>query len=114
MQADAFERLVADELDELPEPFLVGLENVAIVVEDRPPEDGPQNLLGLYHGVPMTERVAGMPGFLPDLITVYREPHLRVCDSEAELRRQVRYTLIHEIGHFMGMSEGRLHELGYG
>ncbi|MFC6355294.1 metallopeptidase family protein [Luethyella okanaganae] len=113
LDADGFERLVVDELDELPDDMVDGLDNVVFVVEDRP-EDGSLGLLGLYHGVALTER--GQYGFgeMPDRIVLYREPLLSICDSVDELRDQIHITLVHEIAHFYGIDDDKLHELGWG
>lgn len=113
MERDAFEKLVIEELDELPDEMFEGLENLIFVVEDRP-EDGSLDLLGLYEGIALTER--GQYGFgeLPDRIIVYREPHLAVCATEEELRDEVHTTLVHEIAHYYGIDEERVHELGWG
>jgi predicted Zn-dependent protease with MMP-like domain len=113
MDADAFEQLVGDELDELPDEMVDGLDNVVIVVENRP-EDGTLDLLGLYDGVALTER--GQYGFgeMPDRITIYREPLLAMVESLDELRDQVHVTLVHEIAHYYGIDDEKLHELGWG
>ncbi|WP_119698567.1 metallopeptidase family protein [Microbacterium halotolerans] len=112
MDADEFERLVIDELDLLPDDMVDGLDNVVFVVEDRP-EDGSLGLLGLYDGLALTERDRYGMGDLPDRIIVYREPHLVRCATEDELRDEVHTTLVHEIGHFYGIDDDRLHELGW-
>jgi len=112
MDAATFEQLVIDELDQLPDDMVEGLENIVFVVEDRP-EDGSLDLLGLYDGWALTERDRYGIGELPDRIIVYREPHLAVCDDEAELRDEVHTTLVHEIAHFYGIDDDRLHELGW-
>jgi predicted Zn-dependent protease with MMP-like domain len=113
MDAEAFEQMVGEELDELPDEMVDGLDNVVIVVEDRP-EDGTLDLLGLYDGVALTER--GQYGFgeMPDRITIYREPLLAMCEDADELRDQVHVTLVHEIAHYYGIDDERLHELGWG
>ena len=110
---DEFERLVIDELDLLPDDMVDGLDNVIFVVEDRP-EDGTLDTLGLYDGVALTER--GQYGFgeMPDRIVIYREPLLTLCDGFNELREQIHITLVHEIAHFYGIDDDRLHELGWG
>jgi predicted Zn-dependent protease with MMP-like domain len=112
LDEDAFEALVGDELDQLPDDMLDGLDNVVFVVENRP-ADGGLDLLGLYDGVALTER--GQYGFgeMPDRITLYREPLLAICDDLDELRDQVHITLVHEIAHFYGIDDERLHELGW-
>lgn len=109
--AAAFERLVADALDALPDDIAERLSNVAVTVEDEPPPG--QRLLGLYHGVPRGDRGPGYAGVLPDKITVYRGPLERMCAGDPErLRLQVRRTVFHEIAHHFGISDERLHELG--
>jgi predicted Zn-dependent protease with MMP-like domain len=112
LDADAFEALVTDELDALPDDMVDGLDNVVFVVEDRP-EDGSLDLLGLYEGIALTER--GQYGFgeMPDRIVLYREPLLSVCETVEELRDEIHVTLVHEIAHFYGIDDDRLHELGW-
>ena len=112
MDAAAFEELVIDELDQLPDEMVEGLDNVVFVVEDRP-EDGTLDLLGLYDGLALTERTQYGMGELPDRIVVYREPHLAQCEDEAELRDEIHTTLVHEIAHFYGLDDRQLHEMGW-
>jgi len=112
LTAEVFEALVVSELDALPDEMVEGLDNVVFVVEDRP-EDGTLDLLGLYEGTSLTERDRYGIGELPDRIIVYREPHLAACDDEGELRDEVHTTLVHEIAHFYGIDDDRLHELGW-
>ncbi|GAA1950920.1 metallopeptidase family protein [Agromyces allii] len=112
LDAEAFEALVVDELDELPDDMIDGLENVVFVVEDRP-EDGSLDLLGLYDGYALTERDRYGMGEMPDRIILYREPLLAICDDEDELRDEIHITLVHEIAHFYGIDDDRLHELGW-
>ena len=112
LDADAFEELVTDELDRLPDEMIDGLDNVVFVVEDRP-EDGSLDLLGLYDGVALTERDAYGFGEMPDRIILYREPLLSICESEDQLRDEVHVTLVHEIAHYYGIDDDRLHELGW-
>ena len=112
MDAEAFEQLVVDELDRLPDDMVGGLDNVVFVVEDLA-EDGSLDLFGLYDGWALTERDRYGMGELPDRIIVYREAHLRACASLDELRDEVHTTLVHEIAHFYGIDDERLHELGW-
>ncbi|MBN9631953.1 MAG: metallopeptidase family protein [Actinobacteria bacterium] len=112
LDADAFEELVTDELDQLPDEMIDGLDNVVFVVEDRP-EDGSLDLLGLYDGVALTERGAYGFGEMPDRIVLYREPLLAICENEDELRDEIHVTLVHEIAHYYGIDDDRLHELGW-
>ena len=103
-----FEELVGDALDGLPEGF--GFSNVVVVVEDE--KRGQPHLLGLYEGVPLTER-RHYSGVLPDRITVYRLPLCRHSTDLEDLTRQVRVTVVHEFGHHVGLGEDRLHQLGW-
>lgn len=112
MDAATFEELVIDELDQLPDDMVEGLENVVFVVEDRP-EDGSLDLLGLYDGLALTERAQYGMGELPDRIVLYREPHLAQCESEDELRDEIHTTLVHEIAHYFGIDDEQLHEMGW-
>ena len=112
LDAEAFEAIVVDELDQLPDDMVDGLDNIVFVVEDRP-EDGSLDLLGLYDGWALTERDRYGVGELPDRIIVYREAHLAACDDLAELRDELHTTLVHEIAHFYGIDDDRLHELGW-
>ena len=108
----AFEELVREALDGLPAWVHQRLENVDVVIEDRPPEDAP-DLLGLYEGIPLTERGIDYTWALPDRITLYREPieHEAGGDPEA-VKLVVADTVVHEVAHFFGISDERLHELG--
>lgn len=111
LDAAAFERLVVEELDRLPDEMVDGLENVAFVTEDEP-DDG-EDLLGRYDGVDLTRRDRYGFGELPDRIVLYRLPLLAATMGDIELRAEVRTTLIHEIGHYYGLDDDRLHELGW-
>ncbi|GAA1813263.1 metallopeptidase family protein [Agromyces neolithicus] len=112
LDAEAFEALVVDELDRLPDDMVDGLENVVFVVEDRP-EDGSLDTLGLYEGWALTERDRYGFGEMPDRIILFREPLLAICDDEGQLRDEIHVTLVHEIAHFYGIDDDRLHELGW-
>lgn len=114
MSADAFDRAVADGLDAIPDELLAAVSNVAIVVEDDSPADGPE-LLGLYEGVPLTARNEwSTAGGMPDRITIFRRPILRRCTSTDEVVREVAITVVHEIAHHFGIDDDRLHDLGWG
>jgi len=107
-----FEELVSEALDGIP-PELTGLmSNVAVLVEEEPPPEDPE-LLGLYEGVPLTERGDWYSGVLPDRITIYRLPTLRICETADDVVDEVRITVVHEIAHHFGIDDDRLHELGY-
>ena len=112
LDAEAFEAIVVDELDRLPDDMVDGLENVVFVVEDRP-VDGSLDLLGLYDGYALTERDRYGMGEMPDRIILFREPLLAITADEEELREEIHVTLVHEIAHFYGIDDDRLHELGW-
>ena len=103
--------LLLARIDQLPDDMIDGLDNVVFVVEGRS-EPG-TDLLGLYDGFALTERDRYGMGELPDRIIVYREAHLAACDTVAEVRDEVHTTLVHEIAHFYGIDDDRLHELGW-
>jgi predicted Zn-dependent protease with MMP-like domain len=104
------EGYVEDALDSLPSHLRGRMSNVEIVVEDEPPPGA--RLLGLYQGVPLTKRGANYSGVLPDKITIYRGPLLRVYGYDEEvLRREVRRVVLHEIAHHFGISDERLIEI---
>jgi predicted Zn-dependent protease with MMP-like domain len=106
-----FEQMVAQALDSLPEEFAKIMKNVAVTVEHGP---GPRGLLGLYQGIPLTSRTTtGYAGVLPDQITIYQQAICAICQTEAEVVEQVRRTVIHEVGHYFGISDERLRELGW-
>ena len=105
-----FEEQVRAALDELPPDLAAALENVAVVLEDENPED--PDLFGLYQGVPLPER-GDAAGLLPDKISIYRIPLEDSFDDPAELRDEIRITVLHELAHYFGIDEDRLAELGY-
>ena len=105
-----FEDHVRAALDELPPHIAAALTNVAVVIEDENPED--PDLLGLYHGVPLPER-GDMAGSLPDTISIYRVPLEESFPDPSELQEEIRITVLHELGHYFGLDEDRLAELGY-
>lgn len=107
-----FDELVGLAFDSIPEQFASLLDNVALFIEDDPPADQP-GLLGLYEGVPLTERDSSYGGALPDNIMIYRNAILSICDTEEDVVREVRITVVHEIAHHFGIDDARLHELGY-
>ena len=109
---EEFERLVEAALATIPEEFARAIDNLAIFVEDESPAGKPE-LFGLYEGVPLTQRGHWYAGVQPDRITIYRLPILRHCWSRWEVVDQVVKTVVHEVGHYFGISDHRLHELGY-
>ncbi|MFD7153965.1 metallopeptidase family protein [Kribbella sp. NPDC059898] len=113
MSRAAFEGLVAQALDEVPGELAGLIDNVAVFVEDEPPAGDPE-LLGIYEGIPLTERGHYYGGVLPDRITIYRNPTLRICETVDDVVEEVHITVVHEIAHHFGIDDERLHELGYG
>jgi predicted Zn-dependent protease with MMP-like domain len=114
MPPEQFDALVDQALDGIPDELARLVRNVVVLVEDEPPEDEPDDLLGLYDGVALTERDGTLLPQLPDRIFVFRGPLLDLCDSEVQLVEEVRITVVHEIAHHFGIDDHRLHELGYG
>jgi predicted Zn-dependent protease with MMP-like domain len=113
VDATEFERLVVAELDLLPDDIIDGIENVGFVTQDRP-DDGSLRLLGLYTGVDLTRRGQYGHGELPDRIVVYREPLLRISRDLEDLKNNIHVTLVHEIGHYYGLDDEELENLGWG
>jgi predicted Zn-dependent protease with MMP-like domain len=119
LRKDEFEELVSKALKELPKRFRDRLENVVIVVEDDPPREilrvlglkSPQRLLGLYQGVPLKHRGMRYGNVLPDQIVIYQRPIENLARTRQELLRQIRQTVMHEIGHFFGLAESDLREI---
>ena len=108
-----FERAVSEALDLVPEQFMDVLENVVVLVEPEP-EDPQMDLLGLYEGIPLSERDSSYGAVLPDHIFIYREPLKRLCDSVEELIEEIGVTVVHEIAHFFGIEDDHLEEMGWG
>ena len=112
MGADEFEGYVNEALDSIPDELIDLLDNCIIVIaDDAPPED--PELLGLYAGIPLTERGVSYGGVLPDTISIFRNPTLAICDTVEDVIDEVHITVVHEIAHFFGIDDDRLHELGY-
>ncbi|WP_169274951.1 metallopeptidase family protein [Bifidobacterium moraviense] len=115
-----FESAVEEALAGVPERFRRALDNVCVAVADEPDEDERASmcdpdgeLLGLYRGVPITERTTAYGGVMPDVITVFKGPHERVCRSRAEMVDEIRRTVLHELGHYFGFDDDYLHAHGY-
>ena len=122
MKRAAFRRLVSESLAGLPPEFQEKMSNIEVVVESRPtlePEasagadPGEGLLLGLYEGIPLTERTTSYGGVLPDRITLFQANIEAVCGTEEEMREEIRKTVLHEIAHHFGIDDERLHELDY-
>lgn len=117
---EKFEQLVAEALDELPPFFQARLQNIEVLVSDEPTEDeladagldSDELLLGLYYGIPLTERTGDYGMVLPDTITLYRLSFAEICDSWDEVVAEVKHTVIHEMAHHFGIDDDRLVALG--
>jgi predicted Zn-dependent protease with MMP-like domain len=108
-----FDEAVGDALDLIPDELARLMSNVAVLVDEEPPEQEPE-LLGLYEGVPLTERDGWWDaGSLPDRITIFRGPLRRACVDREELLDEIAVTVVHEVAHHFGISDVRLHELGW-
>ena len=112
MDRERFEELVGEALDEVPPELLDLMDNVVVLVEDDPDGDD-ADLLGLYEGHALTSRGWDYAGVLPDRITIYRNPTLRICDTEDDVVDEVATTVVHEIAHHFGIDDDRLHQLGW-
>ena len=110
IDASRFERLVGEALDSLPAALGEMMENIVVVVEDAHPDE---DLLGLYEGVPLTEREDYGGLAMPDRVTVYRLPICAMCDSEEELIDEIGVTVVHEVAHHFGIDDDTLHQLGW-
>lgn len=114
-----FSALISRAMDELPQEYIRGLDNVVITYDDEPSPEQRQemklkqyeSLFGLYQGVPLTKRGAGYNLVLPDKITIFKFPMLQATHDEASLYAQVKHTLWHEIAHYYGLDHGRIHEI---
>ncbi len=107
---ERFDELVGEALDDVPEELWAQFDNVIVMIEDENPEE--PELLGLYEGIPLTER-EDYGGVLPDVITIYRLPICAIARDEDELIDEVYVTVVHELAHHVGIEDERLHELGW-
>jgi predicted Zn-dependent protease with MMP-like domain len=120
METEQFEELVAQVVNELPEFFQDRLDNVDVIVEEFPDRHtmrlarvrSPYDLLGFYHGVPLTARTTNYGLVPPDKISIYRRPIEIQCRSDEELRAMIRRVVLHEIAHHFGISDNRLRDIG--
>lgn len=121
MSDEAFEAVVDDALRSIPDGFHRYLEHVAVDIEDMPDEevcedlglDDPRGLLGLYQGVPLTERSVEAVCHMPERIILYRRNLERMCRNRRQMVDQIRRTVLHEVGHHFGLSEKNLRDLGF-
>jgi predicted Zn-dependent protease with MMP-like domain len=112
MERQKFEELVEQALAALPEVFRQELTNVAVIVEDYPPREADNNtlLLGLFHGVPRTEKSVFFTT-PPDQIFLYQRNIEAVCSTDEQIRKEIRRTLLHELGHYFGLNENELRDV---
>ncbi len=116
-----FEQLVREAISEIPDELRAHLDNIVVDVEPAPRVedlaelelDDSTELLGLYHGTPLTERSVDAGVQLPDRVTIYQRNIEQICETRREIVEQIRTTVLHEIGHFFGMDEDDLFEVGY-
>ncbi|MDH5467867.1 MAG: metallopeptidase family protein [Candidatus Aminicenantes bacterium] len=119
MERERFEKLVEEALAELPVKFRKRIQNLAVVVEDKPSREvyertggSPFSLiLGLYHGVPFKHRGPFYGNLPPDVITIYQQPIEKICYTEEEIKKKVREVVFHEIGHYFGFDDKELKEI---
>ena len=110
IEPSRFEEMVGEALDGLPPRLGTLMRNVAVTVDN---DSRSRHLLGLYEGVPLTSRTSHYSAVLPDRITIFRHAICSICDTEQDVIEQVRRTVIHEVGHHFGITDARLHELGW-
>ena len=116
MSRAEFERVVGAVIDDLPDWVTAQIDNLHVFVEERPTRDQDPHghgLLGLYEGVSLLERSGGYFATMPDRITIFRQPHLGLGLSDSDLRTEIRKTVLHELGHHLGIDDERLHEIGW-
>lgn len=113
LDVERFDALVEAALDRLPPAISDQVNNLVVLVEEEPPP-GEGELLGLYDGVPLTERGANDGMILPDRIYLFRGPLLRLCVTPEQLRDEIEVTVVHEVAHYFGIEDRQLHEWGYG
>lgn len=114
MTRERFKKLVAEALDALPKRFRERIRNVAVVTEDYPPEGsdtGDDLLMGVFEGVPTTEKSVWELSAGPDRVVLYQKNIEAVCDNDEEIREEIRLTVLHELGHYFGMDEGQLEDV---
>ncbi|MGB5620932.1 MAG: metallopeptidase family protein [Gammaproteobacteria bacterium] len=116
MDRDTFSQIVDEAIDTLPQWAVDSIDNLRILIEERPTDQqhaGPDDLLGLYDGIPLQERGPDYVAELPDTIFIFREPHLALNLSPDELRVEIQRTVLHELAHYFGIDDERLEQLGW-
>ena len=115
---ERFDQLISKAMNELPQEYITGMQNVVITMADEPTDEQIERmkiregsvLLGLYEGVPLTQRGSGWSGMLPDKITLFKNSILQVVNNDSQLFEQIKRTLWHEIAHYYGLSHNDMHE----
>ncbi|MGH3353183.1 MAG: metallopeptidase family protein [Nocardioides sp.] len=110
---ERFDALVDQALDAIPDELAAQVNNLVVLVEEWPPESEPQDTLGLYDGVALTDRNDIYGITLPDRIFVFRQPLQQMCEDESDLAAEIRITVVHEIAHHFGIDDEKLHQLGW-
>lgn len=110
---EEFEELVDEALGTVPAELLDLVENCLLLIEDDPPPEY-GTILGLYEGIPLTERDSGQLWTEPDRIRIFRNPLLAICSTREEVAEEIEITVVHEIAHYFGIDDDRLHDLGWG
>ena len=119
MKRKRFELLVEEALEQIPEEFIKLFENITVMVKDRPPGETYKKtgtsrshlILGTYHGVPYKHRGPFYGNTPPDVITIYQEPIEEICTTEEDIKNKVREVVLHEVGHYFGLSEKELFDI---
>jgi predicted Zn-dependent protease with MMP-like domain len=121
MEREQFEKLVEEALASLPQKFKELIHNVAVIVEDLPTKEtrrtigvpSRSNILGLYHGVPYTHRGPYYGNVPPDVIIIYQQPIERICRSDDEIKERIQEVVVHEVGHYFGLSDDELRDIEF-
>lgn len=119
MERERFEKCVEEALSKIPKKFKKHIQNIAVIIEDKPPEEisggrggsTPRTTLGFYHGVPFKHRGPFYGNMPPDIIVIYKEPIERLSHSEEDLKEKIREVILHEVGHYFGLSERELRDI---
>jgi len=119
MERDKFEKLVEEALADLPEKFKERLNNITVIVEEKPSREVYERLggspfsliLGLYHGVPFKHRGPFYGNVPPDVITIYQNPIEKICSTEEEIKKKVKEVVVHEIAHYFGFDDKELKKI---
>ncbi len=119
MKKETFEKLVEEAMAMLPKKFKKFIDNLAVIVEEKPPAEAYRQtrsspysrILGLYHGIPFKHRGPYYGNLPPDVIVIYQEPIEEICNSEEEVKQKVKEVVFHKVGHYFGLSDEELREI---